>query len=208
MTTSLLNSESVSEYVIGVDESGTGAWAGSFYVCAVLARSDWGIPGLRDSKKTNARQRLRLVEQMEQELVLHFEGAASPEDIVRYGHAGAYTRAFEDVVSRAKNYLPRGAGALVIVDGLPQRHLERVLDRLCLPRMFMKQADNNVQHVSAASIFAKFSRDMDMLALDTLYPQYKFAYNAGYGTADHIAAIEKHGYVENVHRPMIKRRRT
>ena len=197
----------MSEYIIGVDESGTGAWAGPFYVCAVLARSDWGMHGLRDSKKTNHKQRLKLVEQMERELVLHFEGAASPDDIYKYGHGGAYLRAFEEAVSQAQRHLPKGAGVLTIVDGLPQHKLERVLDRLKLPKMFMKRADSNVQHVSAASIFAKFARDVDMFALDTEHPQYKFSLNAGYGTADHIAAIEKHGYLEHVHRPMIKRRR-
>lgn len=195
------------EYIIGVDESGTGAWAGPFYVCAVVAKSDWGLHGLRDSKKTNHKQRLRLVEQMEQDLVLHFEGAANPEDIAKYGHSGAYGRAFEHAVTQAQKHLPQGANALVIVDGLPQYKLEAILDKLKLPRMFMKQADSNVQHVSAASIFAKFLRDVDMFALDTQYPQYKFSLNAGYGTAEHIAAIEKHGYLENVHRPMIKRRR-
>ena len=47
--------------------------------------------------------------------------------------------------------------------------------------------------ISAASILAKVTRDRYIKELDEIYPQYGFAKNKGYGTADHIEAIKKFG---------------
>jgi len=47
--------------------------------------------------------------------------------------------------------------------------------------------------IACASIIAKVSRDRYMIEQDALYPEYGFARNKGYGTAEHIAAIKKYG---------------
>lgn len=47
--------------------------------------------------------------------------------------------------------------------------------------------------IAAASILAKVARDRYMTEQDALYPQYGFARNKGYGTAEHIEAIKKCG---------------
>ena len=47
--------------------------------------------------------------------------------------------------------------------------------------------------IATASIVAKVTRDREMRALDALYPQYDFARNKGYGTAEHIEALKKYG---------------
>ena len=47
--------------------------------------------------------------------------------------------------------------------------------------------------VAAASVIAKVTRDRYMVQLDEKYPEYGFARNKGYGTAEHIAAIRKYG---------------
>ena len=47
--------------------------------------------------------------------------------------------------------------------------------------------------ISAASILAKTSRDAELRRLDALYPEYGFARHKGYGTAEHLAALEMHG---------------
>jgi ribonuclease HII len=47
--------------------------------------------------------------------------------------------------------------------------------------------------ISAASIVAKEHRDRVMRALDVVHPQYGWARNAGYGTAQHLAALREHG---------------
>ncbi|MBQ9828109.1 MAG: ribonuclease HII, partial [Lachnospiraceae bacterium] len=47
--------------------------------------------------------------------------------------------------------------------------------------------------IAAASIIAKVTRDRMMEQYDILYPEYGFAKNKGYGTAEHIAALKKYG---------------
>jgi len=47
--------------------------------------------------------------------------------------------------------------------------------------------------IGAASIIAKVTRDRLMRKLDKKYPQYLFAKNKGYGTSEHVDALEKYG---------------
>lgn len=197
------------DVIIGVDESGTGAWAGPFYLAAVVGPRGWALDGVRDSKKTTAAQRLKLVERIEACTVevVHTEAPAFPDDIEKYGHAGAYLRAFEEVLREALRLLPvPRQRSLVVVDGTSSVNLRRILEQLQVPFLFLKKADQKVQHVSAASIFAKFNRDVEMNLLDKAHPEYKFGSNAGYGTPEHIAAIRQHGLVPHVHRPLARTR--
>ena len=47
--------------------------------------------------------------------------------------------------------------------------------------------------IAAASILAKVTRDRIMMEMDSLYPEYGFGQNKGYGSAAHIEAIREHG---------------
>ena len=47
--------------------------------------------------------------------------------------------------------------------------------------------------IAAASILAKVTRDRILCEMDARYPQYGFARNKGYGTAEHIAALRQYG---------------
>ena len=47
--------------------------------------------------------------------------------------------------------------------------------------------------IGAASIIAKVTRDRLMEEYDRMFPQYGFASNKGYGSAEHIAAIKEYG---------------
>lgn len=66
------------------------------------------------------------------------------------------------------------------------------------------KADAKSYSVAAASIIAKVTRDRYMRELDSKYPQYGFANNKGYGTAEHIAALKAHGYCPEHRRTFIK----
>ena len=65
------------------------------------------------------------------------------------------------------------------------------------------KADKTIKEVSAASIMAKVVRDRYMKSLDSVYPEYGFGTNKGYGTIKHNEAILKYG-VTDVHRKSIK----
>lgn len=198
----------MTDFVIGVDESGTGAWAGPFYLAAVVAPRGWGLKGVRDSKKTSAPQRLALVERIEACCmeVVHTEYAVHPDDLEVHGHAAAYNFALQAVVVEALRLTPDHTKTEIIIDGSGSAKLGLWLRQLGVPFEFMKKADQHVQAVSAASIFAKFNRDVEMNLLDLQHPEYKFSQNAGYGTPEHIAAIAKFGTIPHVHRPITRTR--
>jgi len=61
------------------------------------------------------------------------------------------------------------------------------------------KGDVLIPAISAASILAKVERDLQMVELDRIYPEYGFAIHKGYPTAAHLAALELHG-VSPVHR--------
>jgi ribonuclease HII len=190
------------DLILGIDESGTGSWAGSFFIVGVLARaSDLAkVPGIRDSKKTSRQQRHDTVLAMEREGILHFDAEATPYRIQQYGQSEVYALRFSSVVQDALPYLQ---GARVVVDGSPSHRLQKILQSAGLSYSFLPKADVTVPQVSAASIFAKFFRDVEMEELDIIFPQYKFLENAGYGTPAHIQAIRQYGVRPCVHRHFV-----
>src|SRR5713101_2003246 len=66
------------------------------------------------------------------------------------------------------------------------------LDVLIEQRALIKGDARSVS-IAAASIIAKVARDARLEELDKLYPQYGLARNKGYGTADHLEALRRHG---------------
>ena len=67
------------------------------------------------------------------------------------------------------------------------------------------KADAKSYAVACASIIAKVTRDRFMRKADELYPMYGFAKHKGYGTAEHIAAIQKFGPCELHRRTFIRK---
>jgi ribonuclease HII len=55
------------------------------------------------------------------------------------------------------------------------------------------KGDSKVAAISAASILAKVTRDRWCAELDAQYPQYGFAGHKGYGTAEHLLALQTYG---------------
>ena len=55
------------------------------------------------------------------------------------------------------------------------------------------KGDEKITSIAAASIVAKTSRDLFMIKLSKKYPKYNWHKNFGYGTADHLHGIKKHG---------------
>ncbi len=168
--------------VCGIDEAGRGPLAGPVMAAAVVLPPDFSLPGLNDSKQLTARRREALYAAlMDDDRVKKCVAEASVEEIDRLN----ILRATHLAMRRAAEGLPVTAD-FALIDGLavsgfplPQRNIVRG-DALCLS-------------IAAASILAKVTRDRRMQELDALFPHYGFARNAGYGTKEHLLAIQNYG---------------
>ena len=167
--------------VAGVDEAGRGPLAGPVVAAAVILDDLKPIKGLNDSKKLTAKQRDKLYDEIRAKALCCAIAQASVEEIDDINILQATMLAMKRAVEGL-----RLKPAKVLVDGnrLP------VLDVLAEA---IVKGDATVPAISAASILAKVTRDRWCAELDAQYPQYGFAGHKGYGTAEHIAALQKHG---------------
>lgn len=171
--------------IAGVDEVGRGPLAGPIVACAVIMPSDVrAIPGVADSKELTADERTRLAPLIRARATAWALGAASVREIEALNIAGATALAIYRAVSRL-----RVAHDLVLIDGLPMKHLER----RGVQHRAVVGGDAKCYSVACASIVAKVTRDRLLGALSPRYPLYGWARNSGYGTPQHIAALREAG---------------
>ena len=169
-------------YVAGLDEVGRGPLAGPVVAAAVVLRPNSSPPeGLRDSKLMTARQRNRLVGVIRDTALAWAVGAASPREIDRLNILRATALAMRRALSQLSPQPDH-----VLVDGNP-------LPELRARHEAVVKGDATCVSIAAASVLAKCSRDRLMVLLGTRFPRFRWEHNMGYGTADHLAAIEEHG---------------
>ncbi|MBW7565608.1 ribonuclease HII [Chromobacterium subtsugae] len=168
--------------ICGVDEAGRGPLAGAVFAAAVILDPAKPIAGLADSKVLSEAKRDALAAWIKRDALAWCIASASVEEIDKLNilHATmlAMTRAVEGLSTRPD---------LAQIDG------NRVPKHLPVPGEAIVKGDAKVAAISAASILAKTARDAELVALDARHPQYGFARHKGYPTAEHLAAIERHG---------------
>lgn len=167
--------------VAGVDEAGRGPLAGPVVAAAVILDVRNPIQGLADSKVLTARRREQLFDEIRAKALCCSVAQASVEEIDALNILQATMLA----MCRAVEGL-RLKPALVLVDG-------NRLPPLSMRAEAIVKGDSKVAAISAASILAKVTRDRWCVELDAQYPQYGFAGHKGYGTAEHLQALQDHG---------------
>lgn len=159
----------------GIDEAGRGCLAGPLAVAgAVLSRP---IDGLNDSKKLTAAKREALFERIVENSIYHIV-LIDAALIDARGLSACLKNALLEIKQTiaAERYLFDGHTAFGVAG------LETMI-----------KADAQVAEVAAASILAKVSKDRTLIKLAAAYPEYGFENHQGYGTAAHLAALEKYG---------------
>ena len=167
--------------IAGVDEAGRGPLAGNVVAAAVILDDLNPIAGLNDSKKLTALRREKLFVDIHAKALCVSVGQASVEEIDRLNILQATMLAMQ----RAVNGL-RLKPVKVLVDGNRIPQLDILAEAIV-------GGDAKVKAISAASIIAKVTRDRQCEELHAMYPQYGFNQHKGYGTAEHMAALKKHG---------------
>ena len=172
-------------YVAGVDEVGRGPLAGPVIAAAVILDPDRPIQGLRDSKKLSEKRRIQLDETIRSQALCFAYGRAEVLEIdeINIFHASLLA------MQRAVNALPvRPQHALV--DGKFPPDVDCKVTTII-------GGDDKEDAIAAASIIAKVKRDLEMVRLHELYPDYGFDRHKGYPTKLHLEALLRNGVTEH-----------
>lgn len=180
--------------MIGIDEAGRGAWAGSFIVAGVRFRTypQSIVKKLADSKALTSCKRQVLADKL-----LNFSeidiayAEIKAIHIDQYGLTWAQIQAMKRVARQLKPSLKEE----IIVDG----SINYLKSDYPSARAIVK-ADQIYPSVMAASILAKVKRDQSMINLAQIYPNYGFDRHKGYGTLFHRKALKNFGALKKIHR--------
>ena len=167
--------------IAGVDEAGRGPLAGPVVAAAVILDDLQPIKGLADSKKLTALKRERLYDEIRAKALCCSIAEASVEEIDRLNILQATMLAMQRAVAGL-----RLKPTKVLVDGNRIPNLDMLAEAIV-------KGDSLIPAISAASILAKVHRDRWCADLHQRYPLYGFDGHKGYGTAQHLAALQAHG---------------
>jgi ribonuclease HII len=173
--------------VAGVDEAGRGPLAGPVVAAAVILDERSPIKGLADSKVLTAARREQLYDEIRAKALCCSIALATVEEIDQLNILQATMLAMQ----RAVNGL-RLKPTKVLVDGNRLPALNVLAEAIV-------SGDALVPAISAASILAKVTRDRMLEDLHVRFPDYGFDRHKGYGTAQHLKALEEHGPLD-IHR--------
>lgn len=179
-------------YICGIDEVGRGPLAGPVVAGAVILPKDCDILYLNDSKQLTEKKREELYDVIMEKAVSTGLGFVSPERIDEINILQATYEAMREAVSK--------------LDPAPDLLLN---DAVTIPGIAVRQVpiikgDAKSISIAAASIIAKVTRDRLMVQYDSIFPEYGFASNKGYGAAAHLEALKKYGPTAIHRRSFIK----
>ena len=206
------------DFLIGVDEAGRGALAGTVSAAAVVVTREfldgpWVAANARrinDSKQLTATERDLLwldfeALMAEQKIHAHF-AMADVAEIEQFNILGAtklaMRRALEGIYSpgafEQKREPDLFASEEEIANFQPQVSARILVDGLRLkhfayPHDGVVHGDARSLCIAMASVIAKVARDRVMDGLHEKFPEYGFANHKGYGTEEHREAILRVG---------------
>jgi len=165
----------------GIDEAGRGPLAGPVVAAACILPVRFDLSGLNDSKMLTESKREKLYSQIQAQAIDYALGSAEPAEIDAL-----------NILQATKLAMKRA------IEGLKVRPHYLMVDALTLPAVKLPQlpligGDQISATIAAASILAKVTRDRLMVELDTLYPDYLFSKNKGYGTREHLQVLRRLG---------------
>ena len=170
--------------IAGVDEAGRGPLAGPLVIAAVVMPEEFFISGLNDSKQISASKRDKLYDEILQKALSVSVNVVSISNI---DELNIY-RATQQGMAEVLLHLDKQPD-VAFIDAMP-------VEAGDIKTVSLVHGDALSASIAAASIIAKVTRDRIMEKLDTLYPAYKFASNKGYGSKEHMQAIDMEGVTE------------
>ena len=186
----------------GVDEVGRGCLAGPVFSAAVILKKNIDTKEIKDSKKITFKKRILLSKYIKKNSIYSI-ASASVKEIDKINILNASLLSMERALKKLR-YKP----SIAYIDGI---FSPKNLKIKC--KTFVK-GDEKITCIAAASIVAKATRDVFMIKLAKKYPNYSWDKNFGYGTADHMRGLKKHGVTKHhrkkfkpVHKMLIRKTR-
>jgi ribonuclease HII len=175
--------------VAGVDEVGRGPLAGPVVAAAVVLPCGWSetgidsrLRGLNDSKQLTEAQREEYYAILTSHPEIRYAIASAEAELIdRINILQATHRAMNQALAQLQPPPEH-----VLVDGRPVKSMP-------FPHTALVKGDARSYSIAGASVLAKVTRDRLMREMDRLYPGYGFAEHKGYGTPQHLAAIQSLG---------------
>ncbi|MEX3744495.1 MULTISPECIES: ribonuclease HII [Lysinibacillus] len=171
----------VSALIAGVDEAGRGPLAGPVVTAAVILPANCEmLVGLNDSKQLSQDKRnayAALIKEHAVSYFIHFQSTQQIDELNIYEATKQSMKISVESLTSKPNY--------VLVDAMTLP--------ISIPQDSIIKGDAKSLAIAAASILAKTARDDYMDQLDKEFPMYGFAQHAGYGTKQHLKALEEFG---------------
>lgn len=168
--------------IAGIDEAGRGPLAGPVVAAACILPDDLLIEGINDSKKLLPSQRFAIFQRILSIPDICF--GIGVVDALRIDQINILQATFEAMLIAISALAKKPDYLLIDGNQLPKIHI---------PKEAIIKGDQLSQSIAAASILAKETRDQMMDAFHDKWPEYGFNKHKGYGTKEHLAAIEKLG---------------
>ena len=176
--------------IAGVDEVGRGCLAGPVVSAAVILYKNIKIKDLKDSKKLNFNQRIKIAKDIKNNSFYSF-GIATVKEIEKLNILNASLLSMKRAIlnlSKKPN--------LVLIDG-------NFSPELPFECKTIIKGDEKIKCISAASILAKVHRDKIMIKMSKKFKHYYWSKNFGYGTKQHLLGLRKYG-ITTIHRKNFK----
>ncbi len=175
--------------ILGIDEAGRGCLAGSLFVAGVVCNDKTAAEflemGLKDSKKLSPKKRFFLEEKIKTHGEVGFcVVQKSANEIDSLGLGACLKLAVQEILEKGYSLANK-----IKIDGNTAFGLNKQYPNI----QTIIKGDEKVAQIAMASVLAKAFKDREMLQLHALFKGYGWDKNCGYGTKQHIEAINKLG---------------
>lgn len=178
--------------ICGIDEVGRGPLYGEVVAAAVILPDGFDISEIDDSKKLSEKKREALAQKIRAEAVIGI-GSASPAEIDDM-----------NILQATKLAMKRALGSLGVKPDILLIDAVRLED-IGVESVSVIKGDQKSASIAAASIVAKVHRDAAMRLAAEDHPEYGFEKHKGYGTKQHLAAIDNYGVLDNHRKTFLKK---
>lgn len=172
------------ELIGGIDEVGRGPLIGPVVAACVILPKNFYVKEINDSKKLSEKKREFLYDIISKNAISIGIGVVSAQIIDEINIYEATKVAMKEAVNNC-NIKPE----YLLIDAMK---LE-----IDIPFEAIIKGDAKSESIAAASIIAKVTRDRMLIEMDKEYPGYCFKKNKGYGTKEHLKAIEEFGVLDD-----------